>query len=242
MKKLASGLTVYLLLGASLAAKAHVLDFNTWVVGASGNAVPLLAESESLAPGGFVDDRFTYKGFTFEYRQFAGVPASHAWIWLTEGSSFGLLGDRYKSGPTPPDTGNGFLVHGCQDDLCSDDSTTSFAISNPTPFTFQSLDMARFAFDDATIHLFTNVDDLVPALTIDAPTSSDPYLPVTVFNTLAPSQLFTKITVDGFKGYYGIDNIVYTPVPEPASVLLTGTALLGAIGASRRRIRVATAD
>ena len=166
------------------------------------------------------------------------MPANHAWIWLTEGSTFASMGDRYNS--VPPNVTNGFLAHGCMDTGCSAVSTTSFGISNPTAFTFQSLQIARFSGDTATINLYTNVADLAPAQTIAVPVTINHYTPITVVNTLFPAQLFRKITIDGFKGYYGIDNINFTasPVPETSTyaMMLAG---LGVVGYFARRRKLA---
>jgi hypothetical protein len=236
MNKLANTLAASIF-GVSLVASADVLDFNTTAVGVSGNAVPLLSASLPASPGGFVDETFTYKGFTFEYQTLAPpVPANHAWIWLTEGSSFGGLGDRYNSAPLNPS--NGFLAHGCLDTGCSAVSSRSFAISNPTPFTFQSLDISRYSGDTASINLYTNIGDLVPARTIVAPVNPNLYIPMTVVNTLYSTEVFTKITIDGFKGYYGVDNIVYAPIPEAStySMMIAG---LGALGYFARRRKAA---
>ena len=99
------------------------------------------------------------------------------------------------------------------------------------------MEIGRYFSDTATINLYTNIGDAAPARTISiAPSGPPGFQPVLVSNVLYSAELFTKITIDGFKGYYGIDNIVYAPVPEASTyaMMLTGLGIVGYFARRRR--------
>ena len=222
------------LLATGSLANAAVLDFQNAVYAATvPNNVPLTVPAtgptDPSGQSGFVDDFYNYDGFTFQYQTLPNVPLNHAWIWLREGSTaFGGLEQVYNSGVAS----NGFLAHGCVTVACNPVYSDSLAIVSSTPFFLQSIDVARYYSDSVTFKLYTNVGDSTPAATfgVGATSPGNNYIPQTVLNPTA-SQAYSKIVVNGMQGYYGVDNIVYAPIPEPSTyaMVLAGLVAVGAV-------------
>ncbi len=239
MKKFKLALLAGSLLAASVAANAQVLNFNTSVIfsePANSGAVPLLSRNPAPNLGGFIDETVSYNGFLFS---FTGVPSSpDAWVWMTEPAApnlgFQQYGYAYNSGVA----GNGYLLHGCSFAACGVQPELTNTITNTTPFSIQSLKISRFVNgqtgpDPLTMILSggtgpQRVVDLV-ALT---PGAQD-FVPTTVINPFA-NEYFTTIRFAGYKGFFGVDDIVYAPIPEPGTyaMMLLG---LGAVGFVARR-------
>ena len=104
-----------------------------------------------------------------------------------------------------------------------------------TPLEAFGIDVNTFATGNGSYTATTNTGDVIPSFFNPFPGFSTGQF--IGFSTDVP---FTSVTIAGQSGVpYTLDTLRYSPVPEPASLLLLGAGLAG-LGARRFRHRLSS--
>jgi len=194
------------------------------------NSTDFLAAISGLSPTtedygtGFANNQSIPNGFSqngITYQQFN----------LTLGATQGIITDQYNSfsglglGADHRDLGDAFTYF-----LGSEGATLSFAqpIKAFGMFFNANLNSGQYGFDYAGGQAFTD--------SVSYDTSTFVFVGVVADN---PFSSITFSSTDAIAGNFTVPEVIYAgAVPEPSSLVLLGTALLGACGTIVRKVRL----
>ncbi len=169
-----------------------------------------------------------YNGFQFTYTQGprgAGCNCAGSWYWSDVNPS---AAPYYKSAPTSVST-DYELIRGIP---FFGESLPITTVSGPVLFDgawFTGIAEIQIQFHLYYLGARVGVSDAL-VLQPDQPA---------VFLASGYSGPVDKITVEGYQGYFAMDNFTYAPIPEPANyaLLMAGLGGLGVV-ARKRRVNV----
>jgi hypothetical protein len=195
---------------------------------------------DDLADGDVLSTQYASLGVTFSANAFSGANSNSTavgWASNTDMTIAQASGPNTSTLGTPSLVG-GNLLHGF-DGWLAEDGDPSFRISFATPINSFSIDFAGVsgldaAFTDCAIWLYNGATLLaVKTGSTPAPSAVSQF----TLSYAAPSITSVVVAPGSFGDWVAVDNIVFAPVPEPASagLLMLGLAVVG-LGWRRRAV------
>jgi hypothetical protein len=194
---------------------------------------------DDLGDGDILAGQYASLGVLFSANAFSGANSNstpQGWATNTDMTVALSTGPNALALGTPSLV-SGNVLHGV-DGWLGENGDPSFLITFSTPIRSFSIDFAsvsglQSAFTDCAIYLYNGATLLA---TVTGPTPASDQVSQFTLSYAAPSITKVAVAPGSYGDWVAVDNIVFAPVPEPASTATFGLGL-AAVGMALRRRR-----
>jgi hypothetical protein len=180
----------------------------------------LLLVLASASPLAFAD---TYTINFEQYPEYTQITNQYAADGVTFTNALQLVAPFYDSSDYPPHSGSGVITNDPNDPIMA-------------AFYPDVTDVSGWYTDGdgVTVTAYDDLDNVLATFNGAPVIGADSEF---VLDNLANASSITISDVGGNPDFLTVDDLTFTQVPEPGSLLLLGTGVLGLVGTMRRKLR-----